>query len=240
SRPGALVFNQIVALRDTWGRQQQESQPAAAKPKKKPAPQPPPPPRDPAATLTDRERERYQDLVARGVGEEEAAVLAADADLDALFDAVTAAHDAPRDAPRDAAVLLVHDVRQALDGRPASASKATPEALAAVLRMVDEKTLTSTGASEAVAALVEEGGTAEAVVEARGLAAVRDEAALAPYVDDVLEAHPEEAGRYRAGETRLLGFFIGQVMRHAGKGADPKRVQDLLRERLARQPEADA
>ena len=70
------------------------------------------------------------------------------------------------------------------------------------------------------------------IVEARGLAAVRDDTTLAPFVDAVVDENPEEANRFRAGEERLIGFFTGQVMRRAGKGADAKAVQKLLRERL--------
>ena len=99
--------------------------------------------------------------------------------------------------------------------------------------MVEAGTLTRNAATEAVAALVDEGGTAESVVASRGLAAVRDADALAPAVDAALAENPDEVARYRAGEQRLFGFFVGQAMRQAGKGADPKAVQALLRERLS-------
>src|SRR5690606_19979188 len=225
STPEALVFNRIVALKDTWGK---KAQPA---PEPKAAPKPAAPagsPRDPAAGLTAEERAHFEALVARNTGEEEAAVLAADADLRALFEATVAAGA----ATREAAVLLVHDLRPALGARSLAESAATPEALADVLRLIGQRTLTRTAASEVIAALIEEGGSAEAVVAARGLAAVRGEAALAPEVDAVLAEHPDEVERFRAGEERRLGFFTGQVMRRFGKGADAKAVQALLRERL--------
>jgi Asp-tRNA(Asn)/Glu-tRNA(Gln) amidotransferase B subunit len=130
-------------------------------------------------------------------------------------------------------VLLVHDLRPALGERDLSASHATPTALADVLQMVEARTLTRGAASEAVAALVAEGGTAEAVVEAKNLAAVRDADALTPAVDAALAENPDEVDRYRAGEQRLFGFFVGQAMRRAPGGADAKAVQALLRERLA-------
>ncbi|MEP0545350.1 MAG: glutamine--tRNA ligase/YqeY domain fusion protein [Rhodothermales bacterium] len=228
STPDARVFNRIVALKDTWGRQTKNAAPKPAASKKPTPPAPPAAPRDPAAGLTDDERTAYDALVARGVGEEEAAVLASDAALDALFDATVAVGV----SEREASVLLVHELRPALGGRSLAESAATPEALADVLRLVGAQTITRTAASEVIAALVDEGGDAEAVVEARGLAAVRDDAALAPDVDAVLAAHADEVERYRAGETRLLGFFTGQVMRRAPKGADAKAVQTLLRDRL--------
>jgi aspartyl-tRNA(Asn)/glutamyl-tRNA(Gln) amidotransferase subunit B len=51
-------------------------------------------------------------------------------------------------------------------------------------------------------------------------------------VAEAIEAHPQEVARYREGETRLLGFMIGQVMRASGRRADPRRVNQLLRATL--------
>ena len=226
SAPDALVFNRIVALRDSWGKR---AEPAPPRPETKTAPPEPVGPRDPASALTEDERGRYDQLVGRGVGEEEAAVLAADADLLGLFEETVAAHD----APREAGAVLVHDLRRALGEAPVATAKATGVSLAAVLRMVEAGTLTRNAAAEAVAALAAEGGAAEDVVAARGLAAIHDAEALAPAVDAALDDNPEEVARYRAGETRLFGFFVGQAMRRAGKGANPQKVQALLRERLA-------
>ncbi|MDE3024483.1 MAG: Asp-tRNA(Asn)/Glu-tRNA(Gln) amidotransferase subunit GatB [Acidobacteriota bacterium] len=65
-------------------------------------------------------------------------------------------------------------------------------------------------------------------------AAVGDEAALAPLVDAVLAANPGQVETYRGGKEGVLGFFVGQVMKETGGKADPKVVNRLLRERLAR------
>ncbi|PAP77882.1 glutamine--tRNA ligase/YqeY domain fusion protein [Rubrivirga marina] len=227
SLPGALVFNRIVALRDSWAKKEEPAAPASAPEPKEPAA--PAGPRDPASALSDKERETYSALVVRGVGEEEAAVLAADPTLRSLFESVLTASG----KPREAGALVVHDLRRALGDRDLSDSKAEADQLAAVLGLVDDGTLTRNAAGEAVAALVEEGGTAEAAVERRGLAAVRSADALTPAVDAALADNPDEVARYRAGEERLFGFFVGQVMRRAGKGADPRAVQELLRQRLA-------
>ena len=75
-------------------------------------------------------------------------------------------------------------------------------------------------------------GDPRALAERLGLIQVKDQGALAGWVDAVLAAHPSELARYRAGETKLMGFFVGQVMKESGGKADPKGVQPLLRERL--------
>jgi aspartyl-tRNA(Asn)/glutamyl-tRNA(Gln) amidotransferase subunit B len=55
---------------------------------------------------------------------------------------------------------------------------------------------------------------------------------LASWVDEVLAGSPAEVARYRAGETKLMAFFVGQVMKRSKGKADPKGVQPVLREKL--------
>ena len=227
STPEAPVFNRIVALRDSWkkteegGKRKEEIHTAVAEPARVVGP------KDPAAALSDSERVGYEALVARGVGGEEAAVLAADRSLAALFDGVVAA-GAPA---RDAAILMVQDLRPALVG-PLAESAASPEALARTLSLLNRGTITKASLRAVVAHLIEVGGSADEAVERLGVAAVRDDAALLPAIDAAIEANADEAESYRGGEAKLFGFLTGQAMRRAPKGADPKRVQELLRERL--------
>ena len=61
---------------------------------------------------------------------------------------------------------------------------------------------------------------------------VSDSAALAPAVDAVIEAHPDQVAAYRGGKTGLLGFFVGQVMKATGGSGDPRVVSELVRARL--------
>ena len=75
-------------------------------------------------------------------------------------------------------------------------------------------------------------GDPKAVAERLGLVQVSDQGALAGWVDEVLAAHPAEVGRYRSGETKLMAFFVGQVMKKSKGKADPKGVQPVLAEKL--------
>jgi Asp-tRNA(Asn)/Glu-tRNA(Gln) amidotransferase B subunit len=61
---------------------------------------------------------------------------------------------------------------------------------------------------------------------------VTDRGALGEWVDQVLAAHPGEVARFRGGETKLMSFFVGQVMKRSKGKADPKGVQPLLTDRL--------
>ena len=237
SAPDALVFNRIVALRDSWSKRGEKAEGGRRKAEEEPiakasATQPVVQERDPASGLTSSQKLRYDALVADGVGEEEAAVVAGEATLDALFDAVVAAGG---DA-RQASVLLVHDLRPALlSGDAETSQELAPElgaSLADLLALVADDAVTRSAQSAVAVQLAADGGTAAAAVDALGLGAVGVQA-LAEAVSAALDANPDEVARFRAGEARLLGFLTGQAMRRAGKGADARRVQQILRERLA-------
>jgi aspartyl-tRNA(Asn)/glutamyl-tRNA(Gln) amidotransferase subunit B len=72
----------------------------------------------------------------------------------------------------------------------------------------------------------------KAVAERLGLVQVSDQGALTGWVEEVLAAHPAEVARYRGGETKLMGFFVGQVMKRSQGKADPKGVQPVLQAKL--------
>ncbi len=118
-------------------------------------------------------------------------------------------------------------------GEDAESFPVSPRSLAALLGLIEGGTLSQSAAKKVLAVLAEEGGDPVGVVDRLGLAQVRDDARLEAWVDEVVAEHAEEARRYAEGEERLLGFFVGQVMRRSAGKADPKRVSELLREKMS-------
>ena len=80
--------------------------------------------------------------------------------------------------------------------------------------------------------MVDSGKTAREIIETEGLSQVRDSDELNAWVDAVIEENSDEVERYRSGETRLIGYFVGQTMRKSQGRADPKALSALLRGRL--------
>jgi len=70
------------------------------------------------------------------------------------------------------------------------------------------------------------------IIEAKGLVQISDSGELEGIIKQIIEAHPSEADAYRGGKTKLIGFFVGQVMKVTKGQANPKLVNDLLRDRL--------
>ncbi len=107
-----------------------------------------------------------------------------------------------------------------------------PPHLVELIGLVDEGRISDSVAKKVLRIMLEESKSVAEVVDERGLEQVRDRNLLISWVDQVMDAHPEEVERYRGGETNLLGFFIGRVMARSEGRADPRRVDELLRNRL--------
>jgi aspartyl-tRNA(Asn)/glutamyl-tRNA(Gln) amidotransferase subunit B len=108
-----------------------------------------------------------------------------------------------------------------------------PAALAQLIALVKGGTLSHQAAKRVFAEMAERGGEPRTVAESLGLVQVGDSGVLAAWVNDVLGTHSAEVGRYKGGETKLLQFFVGQVMKASRGKADPKATQRLLEEQLA-------
>ena len=113
-------------------------------------------------------------------------------------------------------------------GGEISGFQVRPADLAQLLNLVRDGTVSHTAAKQVFARMVETGKPAAQVAADEGLLQVGDEAAIATWVDEVLEEHPEEAKRYLSGEKKLQGVLVGFVMKKSKGRADPKRVNQLL------------
>jgi len=226
---GRWVFNRVVGLRDSWGSRKkpdrgirpQSSPRKPAEASFKPLELPP---------LRPAQQMRAEMLLETyGLSESEGRTLAVDQTLDMYFEVAKIGHANPRGVAR----LLCNDLRAVLKGRKSSDIRCSPDQFGVVVRLSDEGVVSGAGARRLLEVLVSEGGEAERHVERLDLRQVRDEGALAGLVKGVLAAHPEEVARFASGETKLQGFFVGQVMKASRGKADPKAVAKMLLEKLS-------
>ncbi|HEX5214512.1 MAG TPA: Asp-tRNA(Asn)/Glu-tRNA(Gln) amidotransferase subunit GatB [Vicinamibacterales bacterium] len=108
----------------------------------------------------------------------------------------------------------------------------TASALAGLIQHADRGTVSSTVAKEIFEKMWGTGATAEAIIEAEGLAQIGDEAELQAVVTDVIAAHPEPVKQYRGGKTATFGFLVGQAMKASKGKANPKVVSALMKRAL--------
>ena len=78
-----------------------------------------------------------------------------------------------------------------------------------------------------------EGGSADALIEAKGLRQITDTSAIERVIDEVLAANPGQLADFRAGKDKLFGFFVGQVMKATGGKANPAQLNELLKKKLS-------
>jgi len=166
-------------------------------------------------------------------------IKAADAEIltlgRALADYYEALAAATQAEPQIAANWVIGDLSAALnrDGLDITGSRVSATALAGLLDRIADNTISGKIAKDVFEAMWAGEGGADEVIEARGLRQITDSSAIDAIVDQVIAANPSQVADYRAGKDKLIGFFVGQVMKETGGKANPAQVNEALRRKLA-------
>jgi aspartyl-tRNA(Asn)/glutamyl-tRNA(Gln) amidotransferase subunit B len=188
--------------------------------------------------LPDAKRERYmQDW---GLRRAEAEILTGEQLVADYFEGAVAAYGAEDGKPQRLANWLITEFFRLLyadgegqDLRQIAETKVQPAQLAALLKLVDEKVINFNTGKKVLETMYATGDDPQAIVQRQGLGMVSDMSVIDGEINAILSANVGEVERYRAGEEKLFGFFMGQVMRATKGKADPgaakQRLQELLR-----------
>jgi aspartyl-tRNA(Asn)/glutamyl-tRNA(Gln) amidotransferase subunit B len=178
--------------------------------------------------LPGRKRARFQESYDLPAGD--AQTLTETAALADFFEAAVRAHGTARSVAnwmlRDVAALLKEGAGEI------EATRLEPGALAALIALVDAGRVTPQSARDVLRELAEQGGDPEALIRRGGLEALSDSGVLESAADQVLAENPEMADRYRSGETKVLNFLMGQVMKRTQGKASPPLVREILARKL--------
>jgi len=104
----------------------------------------------------------------------------------------------------------------------------TPDSLAALLKLVEARTVNGPTAKALLEEIFEKGGDPAALVKERGLAQVADTGAIEGFARQAIEANPKPAAEFRAGKKASLQFLVGQVMKLSRGKADPRLAAQTL------------
>jgi aspartyl-tRNA(Asn)/glutamyl-tRNA(Gln) amidotransferase subunit B len=113
-----------------------------------------------------------------------------------------------------------------------SQTKITPENLAEMIDLIDKGTISSKIAKDIIVILLEKGGSPKEIVEKQGISVISDEGQLKEIIDKIISANPSEVEAYRSGKTKLFGFFVGQAMKQTQGRANPRALNDLVKQAL--------
>lgn len=184
------------------------------------------------ASLPELPAARRARMVAEyGIPEYDAEVLAAERQVADFFEAVARRCGNGKAASN----WIMTEVLRLLtaSGKGITEAALTPETLAELIKLVADGKINQPTAKSLLPELFERGGSAAALVAARGLAQVDDAGAIARWVDEALAAHPGPVADFRAGKQAAAGFLVGQAMKLSRGKADPRQVAKLVAERLA-------
>jgi len=163
-----------------------------------------------------------------GLSEYDAGVLTADRNLAAFYEEVASKAD-----PKQAANWTSGELQARLNeaGIGISESRVGPEHLADLISLVEKGTISRSAAKDVLGTVFASGDSPSEIVEREGLASMGGDE-LSEVVDGIIAANPNEAERVKAGDNKIVGFLVGQVMKATRGNADGGRVRQFLLEKL--------
>ncbi|HEY9167724.1 MAG TPA: Asp-tRNA(Asn)/Glu-tRNA(Gln) amidotransferase subunit GatB [Candidatus Kryptonia bacterium] len=183
--------------------------------------------------LPSARRERF--IVEYSLPKYDASILTGDKEIADYYEtAVESLRLKSRDAYKQASNYVMTDVLRVVNERLIKIHQFSiqPENLARMIDLINEGTISTKIAKEVFEEMVVSGQSPDAIVEKNGLRQVSDESAIDKAVQEVLESNPEEVRRFLGGKDKLFGFFVGEIMKKTRGKANPKILNDLLRQKL--------
>jgi aspartyl-tRNA(Asn)/glutamyl-tRNA(Gln) amidotransferase subunit B len=180
--------------------------------------------------LPDAKQRRFIDDYS--IREDDAAILTTSLSLADYFEAVARATEGKA---QGVANFVIGDLSGALnrDGLDIEQSPVSANDLALMLDRIKDNTISGKIAKEVFEAMWVGEGTADEIIEAKGLKQITDSSAIEAIADKVIEANPGQVADYKAGKDKLIGFFVGQVMKETGGKANPGQVNAILKDKLS-------
>ena len=193
--------------------------------------------KDSLPELPDVKKARFEkDL---GLSSYNAAVLVAEKESADFFEALLASLAEKSGKSTDKVAVkasnwVIGDLFGALNkaGKSVTESPVTAVQGAELLSLIEDGTISGRIAKDVFEIMFETGKDAGAVVDEKGLKQVSDTGEIERIIDEVIAANPGQLEQYRAGKDKLIGFFVGQVMKATGGKANPQMVNQLLKPKL--------
>jgi aspartyl-tRNA(Asn)/glutamyl-tRNA(Gln) amidotransferase subunit B len=171
---------------------------------------------------------RYRETL--GLAAAEAEAISAERAVADYFDAMLALGCEPRPAAHWITGELFARVNR--EGIAFTDLKVDAAALTGLLLRIKDQTVSTSMAKQVFDAMWEEGQNADSIIDARGLRQLTDTGELETIVQAVIDENPDQVAQYRAGKDKVLGFFVGQVMKRSKGKASPQIANELVLARL--------
>ena len=217
------VFNKIVGLKDSWGKKKRAPRESSRTQSKKVQID------GEVAPMNATEQARFNRYTQElALNNEVANILARDEQLASFYEDALS-HGV---AAITLANIVANEVARELKEQQIEALQFTAKQIAQLVKMIDEKTISTKIAKQVFTEMLISGKNPADIVEEKGLVQISDPAVIEPIIEEVIAKNPDNVAKFRAGNTKLLGFFVGQVLKATGGKANPQVVNRLVGEKL--------
>ncbi|QKF82523.1 glutamine--tRNA ligase/YqeY domain fusion protein [Halarcobacter ebronensis] len=218
------VFNKIVGLKDSWAKKSKtEEKPKVeikVEPKKEVI-------HGEAQAMSEEQQtlfDRYTNKL--NLNGEVANILARDTNLSSFYESCLN----ELNSPITLANIVANDVAKELKDK--GKLNFTSSQIVELVKMIDEETISSKIAKQVFEEMAQTGQNPSKIVESNGLVQISDPKIIEPIIDEIIAKNPDNVEKYRAGNDKLFGFFIGQVLKATQGKANPKVVNELVTKKL--------
>ncbi len=217
------VFNKIVGLKDSWGKKKttQNSKPVIQT-KKIHVEGSVAPMSEAQQALFDRYTTELK------LNSEVANILARDEYLSSFYEEALSTLN----SPINLANIITNEVAREIKERKKDRLKFTPKQIAELVEMIDKETISNKIAKQVFEEMMKSGENPDKIVEKKGLVQISDPSVISPIIDEIIVKNPDNVAKFRAGNKKLLGFFVGQVLKATNGKANPKIVNELVAQKL--------
>ncbi|MBU0675838.1 MAG: Asp-tRNA(Asn)/Glu-tRNA(Gln) amidotransferase subunit GatB [Proteobacteria bacterium] len=165
-----------------------------------------------------------------GLSEDDAGIITGDRELADYFETALVRYDNGKKLANWIMTELLRELKER--DQEISQCQVTPDGLAELLTMVDKGTISGKIAKTVFQEMMVSGKDAGTVVKEKNLVQMSDEGDLLKMIDEIISANPDQVTEYRGGKTKLMGFFVGQLMQKTKGRANPQLANQLLAKAL--------
>ncbi len=218
------IFNKIVGLKDSWDKKKKKTTDKRAKPQERKVQID-----GEVAPMTSEQQTLFDKYTTElKLNSEVANTLARDAYLSEFYEKALSLLK----SPVNLANMIVNEVLREIKERHSTKLRFTPGQIAELVKMLDEEKISSKIAKQLFEEMAKSGENPVKIVKEKGLIQISDPAQIAPIIDEVIAKNPHNVAKFKAGNRKLLGFFVGQTLKATGGRANPKIVNDLVVKKL--------
>jgi glutaminyl-tRNA synthetase len=217
------VFNKIVGLKDSWAKKKQTPRKSEKTQEKKVQVD------GEVTPMTPEQESRFNHYTqVLKINNEVANTLARDEVLCAFYE------EALRElnSPTNLANIIANEVAREIKEHSKEALKFSPKEIAALVEMIDEATISTKIAKQVFEEMAQSGTHPAEIVKSKGLVQISDPAEILPIIQEIIAKNPDNVEKFKAGNKKLLGFFVGQVLKATGGKANPQVVNKLVAQEL--------